>query len=218
MFNFYLIYAYYIVPATILIPVFIAIFNYQALPKPFKIIFWFLIFSGTLNLVNLIAIKHGYNSITLINIYTIFEFIFLALFYSEFFEKPGRRVIAVLMAVFTIICVINYFFIQNKIEFNTYTRPLGAIMLIVFSMLFILKQTNDEESWTDNKYNWINAGILLYYASCLFMFIFSNYLLSASQAVNRLVWTIHDTILIFEYILFAVGFNKCKTQQTISTY
>ncbi|WP_454803951.1 hypothetical protein [Mucilaginibacter phyllosphaerae] len=216
--GFYLFYTNYFVPATILIPVFAAVINYQVLPKAFKIILWFLIFSGGLNIVNLVGIRYGYNSITLLNIYTIFEFIFLGLYYSEFFEKKGQKVIALLMAAFTVACIINYFFIQNKIEFNTYTRSAGAVMLIVFSLLYILKQSNDEESWSANKYNWINAGILLYYASCLFMFAFSNYLLSASQQVNQTVWIIHDTIMIFEYILFAVGFSKCRTQQITSTY
>lgn len=214
----YLIYVWYIVPATILIPVFSAILNYPALTRPLKIIFGFLIFSGIINLVNIIASKNGFNSIALINLYTIFEFIFLASFYSKFFEKKGRRVIAVLMAVFTLLCIVNYLFIQNKIEYNTYTRPLDAIILIVFSLLFIAKQNEDDESWTANKYNWINGGILLYYASCLFMFIFSNYLLVVSKTVTQIVWSIHDTILIFEYILFAVGFSKCRTQQITSTY
>jgi hypothetical protein len=91
-------------------------------------------------------------------------------------------------------------------------------MIIVYSMLYILKQNNDDQNWGDNMYNWINAGILLYFASCLFMFISSNYLLNAGRHINRIVWATHDTILVIQFILFAVGFYKCKTHRITSTY
>jgi hypothetical protein len=214
----YLIYVMYIVPATILLPVLIALKNYKFLTKPLKAIFWFLIFSGSLNLINLILIAFHHFTAQLFSIYTVIEFLFLSLFYSNFYEKKRQNVIYLVIVVFIILCIVNYLFIQNKIEFNTYTRSTGAIVLIIYSLLFILKQNNEEQNWGDNIYNWINAGILLYLASCLFMFIFSNYLLSAGDHINKIVWGTHDTILIIEYILFAVGFYKCKTQQITSTY
>ncbi|MEB0302895.1 hypothetical protein [Mucilaginibacter sp. 5C4] len=211
------IYAMYIVPPTVLIPIVFALLNFNHLTKPLKIIFWYLIFSGLFNLVALVLISMHQTTTWTLHLYAIIEFIVHSLFYSMFFSKKKRNIFIVLMVGFTTLCVINYFFIQNKIEFNTYTRPLGAIIIIAYSLLFILKNQNDEESWGDNIYNWINAGILLYFASCLFMFIFSNYLLE-SPDISRLVWAIHDTVLIFEYTLFAVGFYKCRAQQTISSY
>lgn len=214
----YFIYVTYIVPAAILIPVLIGIKNYPFLTKPLKTILWFIIFSGSANLINLIMIAFHYFTANLLHIYTIFEFLFISIYYSQFYSPKKQKRIYVLIAAFTVLCIINYLFIQNKIEFNTYTRPLEAIIIIVYSMLFILKQNNEEQNWGDNVYNWINAGILIYFASCLFMFIFSNYLLSAGKLINRIVWSAHDTILMLQYILFAIGFYKCKTHRIISTY
>ena len=208
----------YIVPATIFLPILIALKNYTFLTKPLKIIFLFLLFSGSINLVNLILVSFHRPTTYLFHIYTAFEFLFLSLFYSSFYGKKQRNKIHLVVVVFVVFCVVNYLFIQNRIEFSTYTRSVGAIILILYSLLFILKQNNEEQNWGDNIYNWINTGILLYLASCLFMFIFSNYLLSAGRRVNMIVWIAHDTILIFEYILFAVGFYKCKTHQITSTY
>ncbi|MET3978842.1 membrane-associated HD superfamily phosphohydrolase [Mucilaginibacter sp. UYP25] len=211
------IYASYIVPPTVLIPIVFALLNFTQLTTPLKIIVWYLIFSGLFNLLSLVLISMHHTTTWMMHLYGIIEFIAHSLFYSMFFSKEKRKLFTGLIFGFTILCIVNYFFIQNKIEFNTYTRPLGAIIIIVYSLLFILKNQNDEESWGDNIYNWINAGILLYFASCLFMFIFSNYLL-ASPDISRLVWAIHDTVLIFEYLLFAVGFYKCRALQTISSY
>ena len=214
----YQIYVTYIVPLTILIPVLIALKNYSFLTKPLKTIFWFLIFSGTANVINLILISTHHYTATLFHIYTIFEFLFISLFYSQFYSKKHQNIIYVIISVFTVLCIVNYLFIQNKIEFNTYTRPLEAIIIIVYSMLYILGQNNDEQNWGDNIYNWVNTGILLYFASCLFMFIFSNYLINAGKSINKAVWSAHDTLLVLQYILFAVGFYKCKTHRITSTY
>ncbi|MBD1383754.1 hypothetical protein IDJ75_00570 [Mucilaginibacter rigui] len=214
----YLIYVTYIVPAAILIPVLTGIKNYNFLTKPLKVILWFLVFQGFANVINLTMIAFHYYTTPLFHVYSIFEFLFISLFYSKFYSVKKQKSIYALIAVFTVLCIINYLFIQNKIEFNTYTRPLEAIIIIVYSMLFILKQNNEEQNWGDDAYNWINAGILIYFASCLFMFIFSNYLLGAGKLINRIVWGAHDTILLLQYILFAVGLYKCKTQRITSTY
>ncbi|MFD0765568.1 hypothetical protein ACFQZI_11960 [Mucilaginibacter lutimaris] len=211
------IYAFYVVPPTVLIPIAFALLNFNQLTKPLKIIFWYLVFSSAFNLLSIILIQTHHTTLWMLHVYAIVEFMFHSLFYSMFFSKKKRGIFLGLIIGFTALCIVNFLFIQNKIEFNTYTRPLGAIIIIVYSLLFILKQQNDEQSWGGNIYNWINTGILLYFASCLFMFIFSNYLL-ASPDISRLVWAIHDTILIFEYLLIAVGFYKCRTRQTISLY
>ena len=211
------IYATYIVPPTVLIPIVFALLNFNRLTKSLRVILWYLIFSGVFNLIALVLIQMHHTTTWMMHLYAIFEFIFHSVFYGMFFNDKRRKAFMGLMASFTILCVINFFFIQNKIEFNTYTRPIGAIIIIVYSLLLMLKQQNDEQNWGENVYNWINAGILLYFASCLFMFIFSNYLLT-SPDTSRLVWAIHDTVLIFEYILIAVGFYKCKVPQTISSY
>ncbi|MES2267372.1 MAG: hypothetical protein V4520_11455 [Bacteroidota bacterium] len=211
------IYAIYIVPPTVLIPIVFALLNFNKLTTPLKLIFWYLVFSGLFNLVAILLIYKHHTTTWMLHVYAIIEFICHSVFYSTFFSKKKWRVFLVLMISFTTLCIVNFFFIQNKIEFNTYTRPIGAIIIIIYSLLFILKQQNEEQKWGDNIYNWVNAGILLYFASCLFMFIFSNYLL-ASPDVSRTVWAIHDTVLIFEYLLIAVGFYKCRTPQTISSY
>jgi len=87
-------------------------------------------------------------------------------------------------------------------------------------MQFIFKQSerDDKDNWGADGLNWINTGILIYYSSGLFLFMTSNYFLTVSRFMGYLIWSVHDTILLLEYILFAIGFYKCKTQQTTFTY
>lgn len=124
-----------------------------------------------------------------------------------------RPLLYSLIAVFVVVCALNTFFIQNKIEFNTYTRPVGALIIVAYCMSYIIKTGTEEHKWTDDSFNWVNSGLLLYYASGVVMFMFNNYFLKL-DIWAMLIWIIIDTILLIEYILFAAGFYKCKSPTT----
>ncbi|WP_345214034.1 hypothetical protein [Mucilaginibacter gynuensis] len=158
-------------------------------------------------------IGQGFYTTFIFHIYTIFEFFFLSLFYLQVFGKKWEKIIIPLIVVFALLCIGNFLFVQNKIEFNTYTRPIEVIITMVYGTYFINRQNIVDEniSWSSNGLNWINTGILVYYASNLFMFIFFNYLVTGKRHLFDIVLVVHDTLLITEYVLFAIGFSKCKT-------
>ena len=215
-----LIYMKYIIPFSVLIPLITGFTNYKYLSKPFKIIFWFVFVSGVANLINIIlGVVYHIPTLILLHIYTIFEFLMLSAFYQYFQNKKGYNIMKWIAVVFTILYFVNFYF-QSTSVVNTYTRSLSAVIMIAYGLLFSFKQadTDDEHNWSDNSANWINTGLLIYYSSGLFMFMTSNYFLKASLFVNGIIWSVHDTILLLEYVLFAIGFYKCKTQPTISTY
>jgi hypothetical protein len=211
------IYSTYVVPVTVLIPIFFAIKNYRYLSAPMVTILHFLLFSGIANLVNLVSISLHYSSIGIFHIYTVFEFLFISLFYLNFYNRRGKKYFWLVIGTFTTLSVANSMFVQNTL-YNTYAHSAQTVIFLVYSMLFVSNQTNTNENmnWSDNKYNWVNTGILIYYASGLLMFASINYMLKASLALSNIVWTIHDTILMLEYVLFAIGFYKCRPQTTTS--
>ncbi|WP_179415858.1 hypothetical protein HDF19_06535 [Mucilaginibacter sp. E4BP6] len=118
-----------------------------------------------------------------------------------------------LVVIFTILCVINFFFVQNGVEFDTYTGTLEAVIIIGYAILYLIKENDNEQNitWEQSGLNWIVISFLIYYGCGLFMFISSNYLLHATRSVNIIVWSVFDTITLVEYLLFATGFYKCKT-------
>ena len=212
------IYQVYIVPLSILIPLVISFVNYKFLTDSLKIITFFLVISGVLNLLALFLATHHKPNLIVIHIYTVFEFAFISWFYKLNFRGLISKIIPWLIIVFTILCIINVLFIQKSLEFNTYTRSLEAVIIIGYSIALFSKESTPDNEYRWGSANWINAGILIYFSGCFFTFIFSNYLLTATKTVNHIVWCANDTILLFEYILFAVSFYKCRDQSTISSY
>ncbi|WP_292971084.1 MnhB domain-containing protein [Mucilaginibacter sp.] len=164
-------------------------------------------------MVNLIMISRHMHTVKLFTLYTIVEFSFITLMFSRIFNERLRPALYILIGVFSIICILNTVYIQNKIELNTYTRPIGALIIVLYCMSYIIKTGTEERKWTEDSFNWVNAGLLIYYASGVVMFMFNNYFLTLSTW-SLMIWAIIDTILLIEYILFAIGFYKCKLPTT----
>ncbi|MEO7214629.1 hypothetical protein [Mucilaginibacter sp.] len=212
------IYTTFIVPATVLIPIAYAFINYRSLTRAFKIILAFIIFSAVMNTIASVMAR-GYHMRTtgIYHIYTPFEFGFIAAFFSEFYNKRIRNILYALIVVFAVFCVLNTVFIESMMKMDSNARSVDAIILIILCMLFFAKNNSDLDSrWADHASNWVVAGLLLYYGSSLFMFIFFDNL-TRDDIMTYVIWTLNATILVIEYILFAIGFHKCRAQQTIST-
>ncbi len=211
------IYERIVIPGSVVIPIFTALFNYRFLNTQLKIIFAFILFSGIVDFVSIILAEHNIPNLSIFHIYTIFEFAFISWFYKIQFKGIANKIIPVLIIVFAILCIINFIFIQYKIEFNTYTRSVEVIIIIIYCILYFANQSkiDNNYNWSSISLNWINAGILISYSSSLFTFVFSNYLLTAGKQINNIVWGSYGTIVILEYILFAVGFYKCRNQLII---
>lgn len=212
------LYITFVVPLSVLIPIVYAFINYKYLNRALKILLGFIVFSAVMDAIDLVMAR-GYhlNTLAIFHIYTPFEFAFLSFFFAEFYDKRGKIVIYLITGAFIIFCLYNTFFIQNTMKMNSYARSIEAVILIAYCMLFFSKNNNDiEYKWSHHNTNWIVAGILLYYAGALFMFIFFN-VVTKPGVMTNIIWGAHNTILITEYILFAVGFYKCRPQQTIFT-
>jgi hypothetical protein len=218
--SFYIIFDRYVAGGSILIPIIIAGSNYKLLGKPLKVFFYFNIFTFLLNSLNIVLSSLSIQDLYLIHLYAVFEFAFISWFYALQFKGRIVKVIPPLVVVFTIWCILNFFYVQTFGLLNTYTRSVESIIIIGYCLTFINKQGQIDAShkWGDSSVNWINAGILTFYSCNFFIFIFSNYLLRANSPIIRSIWTGYDVILLLENILFAIAFYKCKKQLIISPY
>lgn len=203
-----------IVPASVIIPIVFAIVKYRHLNKPLTIIFLYLLFAGVVNACAAgLAFRH-INNLPLLHVYTILEFLFLGVFFYQFTGIPKiRKLMLGSILLFPLYGVINFTFIQDLHVFNSYTRPVEAILLIVFSLVYLYIKTLDDHNltWHTQPETWIVIGILIYFSSSLVQFSFSNVVSSlVSRDIKFFIWGIHATLVLIMYLLFAVGFAKCK--------
>ena len=208
-------YISYITPASIIIPIIVGVLKFRQLNKPLKVIFWLVVLSGIANATNILLIDyyHDRDTTNLFHYYTPIDFAFISVFYSYLFWGRIKKVIVILIVALGIFCCINYKYIQNGIQVNTYPETVEAIIIIAYSVIYLYKQSSVDldHSWEQNPFNWVNISFLIYYGCGLFMFMATNYLMKASMNVNIIVWSVFDSILVVESVLLAIGFYKCRT-------
>jgi len=215
--SFRYIYMGIIVPASILIPIGIGFYRRKNIGEAMRTIFFYLFLDGLVNVFVIYLTLLKTNNLPVLHIFTIIEFLFISVFYAQVLkEKIFQKFIYGMMIIFPVLCIVNFMYFQDITKFNTNTRPIEALLVIIYSLIYFAQNNEDNiiVKWESNPINWISTGLLLYFSGALFIFSFSNITSSTSVSKNHnldiLIWTIHATLLLLMYLLFAKGFSKCR--------
>jgi hypothetical protein len=194
----------YIVPGATLLPIIAGFIYYKRLNKPLRTLLVYLIASFIINAAGSILASYNVNNLPLLHVYTIVEVVTVMLYYLYAFGKGDISKIKAVMVIFPVICIVNFTFIQSIYTFNTYTRPLAAIIIIVFTSWYLAVQSNIKSpELVTRSGRLVAAGFMIYYCSSVFQFIFSNIISkSVSTDIKLLIWDIHGTFVLIMYLLF----------------
>jgi VanZ family protein len=201
---------------TIALPFMIGIIRRKYLQKETITIFY-LILNGILfeAISRSMTFFHLKNNLPFFHIYTVIEFFIISWFYWIVFKNYfSRLLIPVVLLTFFIFSLIDSFIFHNVFTFNSYSKSLECIILVTFSVLYLYKTFNEfqEKDPSDTPIFWINAGFLFYFSGCLFLFTFSNYILTQGKTMGIVVWALHAFFVILMYSLISVGFYKTNKQ------
>lgn len=195
----------YIVPASTLIPLVAGLVNYKKISKATHALTIYLCFAFLINVAGATLAAYRINNMPLLHIYTLFELVAVMWYYKLAFNtKVTDRWINIIMIIYPVICIVNFSFFQSLYEFNTYTRPLEAIIIAITSCIYLSKQGNVENKDAVNSAGrWIASGFLLYFCSSFFQFVFSNVVShNVSKPVKMVIWNLHATFVLIMYIIF----------------
>ncbi len=179
---------------------------------------WFAPFLFATALVETIAFEMATRSIPnvwLYNYFSAIEFNFYFLFFYQLLRGVlVRRIVLITVVVYPILAFTNIIFFQgrNGAELHTYTVMLGAILVIIYCMLFFYQVLRypGTESLTRIPAFWITTGLLFFYACTFATISLTNYFIDM-----RYYSGILDTILqfanVFLYILISIGL-LCKVK------
>ena len=205
----------FVVPSSVLIPLATGIFNFKFLTKEFKILCYYFITSFIVNVITTVLSYYRIPNLIFFHLYTPVEAVFLLIFFAYILK--GSKIVSgirVCIFLFPFYCLLNFIFFQDGSVFNTYTHPVESILFISLSIFFFWKQSANpvvEQKWTHFPQNWIVTGLLLYFSSTFFLYVFSNVLLHKySRDTNVFIWNIHGLIIIVTSLLWTIGFYKCR--------
>jgi hypothetical protein len=203
----------YIMPLFILIPVIAGIMKYRYLTLPLKFIFFLMIVYAVINGINSALMVQHQQSKLCMDILGLIDFPMLSGFYFFILNRKWRLPIIIVAAVYVIFWFIDLGLEANS-PLNIYPSIFESIFVMLYAIVYMGHQTeaNIERGWSENSNNWVNSGLLIYFASAFLLFAFYNVMLRmhVSIVVFIVLWTINNIAIITEFILFAIGFNRCK--------
>ena len=202
-----------IVPLAIIIPISASVARYKILPGELRLLSWYLIFSGVSNLITSILAFNRVNNMPAMHIYTGIEFVVLAIFYGRIL--PGgaiRKYQHFIIAGFLLFCIINAWCGQGMHTYNSYTKSLEALCLIIFTISYFKRDLDESNGHLQARsaITSINAGLLIYFSGSFVLFTLYN-IIATHHTLTITLWMIHATLLLIMYMLFSIALWKYKT-------
>jgi hypothetical protein len=212
------IYLGIIIPLSIVIPIVPALLQYKRLPGQLKVIVWYLFLSAISNAVTRILAYNYINNMPVMHVYTLLEFVLLALFYREVLAKGKTGILIPLMvSLFTLLCIGNVLFLQNMHTYNTYTKSIEALLIIVLGVFYFKQNLDSIVSGKDRNTSlmYINSGLLIYFSGSFIWFVVYN-MTVMNERMGMVMWSIHATLLLLLYVLIAIALWKYKKSEILT--
>lgn len=181
-----------------------------------KILFFYLLLSFTNDFICISWKYQNWNNY-LINAFAYIEFICFSLILTIRNLNLSYKLFLPIIVIFTLGFVSIFICSQNYSQVNDLANGLEAFLLIVLSIrkLFELSyELKIQNIFLDSQF-WLFSGILLYFSSVLFLFLFSRYILdpSASATAQSLWPIIHSIAHILFNFMFSISVIIWKRTQ-----
>ena len=166
----------------------------------------FCVLVGSIILINIqgsLGLKK--DNLFLSHFYFIFQFVFLSLFYREFFTKKQQNWVNLIFILVALILSIQYF---NNISlfnrFNLLEILISSFPLVVYSIIHLYNSLGKP-----GKYMYINAAVLIYLSVSTLIFILGNLMVSAvDRSLSINVWLLNKVFYVGYLILILIEWRK----------
>lgn len=160
----------------------------------------------------ILAYKGIYN-IIISNIFSIFYFILIFMYFIELLNPKIKNALIIFIILYSIIKLLSIFYLNLYQHYSSYYDMINSILLLSMCIYFffkIMKEHQIDNILSYQHFYYVSAILFLISASIIII-VFQNYFLkNMSAKANQIFWTFNSVINLLSYIIFAIGFHKCK--------
>jgi hypothetical protein len=174
----------------------------RKIKHPDKLVLYFLICEATLNTFAPVLQSKSVNNHW---VYHLNSLISVVIFSAYFLRSLNfEKVVLTGLVGFLLFWLVNIIWIQPYDTFNSYSYSLGAILIVLYSLLNFreLIRRMPTQKILSLKDFWILSGLLTYFGSCFFIFISYNYLSEIDAKNVGILWKMHNVFLSVGCVLF----------------
>ncbi len=193
---------------SIFVPILAALPKANRVGTALTIFFVYELISFVLTVSQMYLAAHKINNLWLIHLQTPIEFGFFVWVFSLWQDDAFvKRFFRLTIPVFFCLWLILAFFVEKIDEFNTFSKPTEAILLIVASgyCLFKVNQEKVESLFSEPSF-WISSGTLVYFTGTVIIFTVTNLLLHESLEELRMVYQVVFVMETIANLFYAGGF------------
>jgi hypothetical protein len=197
----------------------VTIFFVKPLTKETKWLAGLLLIAFVLDMSSLLLIKFEIPTFPLVNFYALIQLFFLLQIYDIAFLN-NRKLCWLISAIFTVLFLINYGFIQSPFSFNSYSFTLAALILTIFALLYFkyLLERLPVNFIHRTPMVWINIGVLVYFSGNIFLFILNNFFTMGVEGNQRYMWILHNFLNVLQNLLFLIAvIQQMRTRKAENT-
>ena len=199
----------------------VALYSYRR--KRDKMLLYFTPFLFLTVIIELIGtwyLSKGLRNYWMFNVFTTLEFLFYTfLFYLYFKKNVFKKIVLYFMPLFTLMVLLNIFFIQgfNK-TFNTYTFLLGSFFIVIFCCCYFYESVlpdKIDQQLSKQPFFWICSGLLIFYLGSVIINALFEYLRNNDLQAEgiRIYGIINNSLNILLYSSFCIAFFLCRNNK-----
>lgn len=187
-----------------------AIFKWKVASKEQPYLCWLVWVSAATEILAYVLIWLFSFNLPLLHVFTVIEFYLIVKIYQTALkEKNKDQFFKVSVIGFTIIAIVYASLSGNIMKMNDVVRVVESIYLTFLALYFFYHtlQTLEIRHLEHSSMFWINAAVLIYFSSNLFIFLLSNYgdFFEEGSDLADIMYGLHATITITKHLLFAIA-------------
>ncbi len=201
---------------SVILPVTTALIFFRRYPFTFKVLAIFFFISGLFDLALVMMVKMGVpNNAPILHLFVLVSVTFLGVFYYQTIFNPWlKKLILIFVPLVMALVIVNGIYIEGIWAFPATSNSAQSLLFILLALLYFYQLLTRQEVVYIEKQGlfWINAGVLIYFTSNVFLFMLYNRLVDAGEWN---LWIIHSVTNIIANILYTIGL-LCKPQTSTS--
>lgn len=183
--------------------------------KRFLKYFIFLLWYIVINELAGIYMRSDFGVNTIIyNVYNVINFTYILMLYRSYLtEKKSKKIALTLCITYLIIFIINGFYENYFIKFQSIPYIVAAFAVIITISLYFREILNSEKvlNAKRNLLFWISVGLLIYFVGNIPFRILRNYYNELTDAT--ILFLVNFTLTVIMNICFIIGFIWSKKKQ-----
>jgi hypothetical protein len=153
-------------------------------------------------------------NLPIFHLYTLMEFSVLYFFFLSLIPLSAKKSIKIFSIGFALYLVVNPFLFEKLTDYNSISRSLESLVLIVFCSMYFYKIYKDEEiEQLENQPEfWMVCGLLIYLTVSLFTHLLANYIVKSpsSRATIMASFAFANISNIIKNIAISIGIWKAN--------